>query len=310
MLSALAFSYPPPQASTEPPMPTPESVRTTALTSTDAETLRDIATRFPDLRPEVAANPATYPELLSWLGSLGDASVNAALAARRATTPAPPPPPSPRAHATIDRTDASKHRSWRTVVPIMVICAAALVAAGIIGSQVISARGSDPGSAVAASAAPANETGDGDSDGSMPDSIANSATTPLKAGDPGVTIAAPGQHFLMSSYSGTGEFMQCNFEASSISCFEASFDTTSAPELDGTCYSETAPVEVSFDGDGYQISCIEGFSADGVPPSTNLVLSPDESMACNLGDDETLCWNQLTGQGFKLSASSIDDYTY
>jgi len=30
----------------------------------------------------VAANPSTYPDLLTWLGQLGDPAINAAIAAR------------------------------------------------------------------------------------------------------------------------------------------------------------------------------------------------------------------------------------
>ncbi len=65
--------------------------------STDAETLREIAYHFPELRPAVAANPATYPGLLTWLGELGDPAVNQALAAR-GTVPSPLPGSTPPAY--------------------------------------------------------------------------------------------------------------------------------------------------------------------------------------------------------------------
>lgn len=54
--------------------------------ATDAETLREIAYHFPELRPAVAANPSAYPGLLQWLGELGDPAVSAALAARGAAS--------------------------------------------------------------------------------------------------------------------------------------------------------------------------------------------------------------------------------
>uniref|UniRef100_UPI0035C9B475 variant leucine-rich repeat-containing protein n=1 Tax=Actinotalea sp. JY-7885 TaxID=2758576 RepID=UPI0035C9B475 len=50
--------------------------------TTPGQTLADIAAQRPDLRPAVAANPATYPGLLEWLSALGDPAVDAALAAR------------------------------------------------------------------------------------------------------------------------------------------------------------------------------------------------------------------------------------
>ncbi|MCC9145961.1 MULTISPECIES: hypothetical protein [unclassified Arthrobacter] len=51
---------------------------------TDPLRLQELATDYPLARPAVAANPAAGPELLSWLGALGDAGVNEALARRGA----------------------------------------------------------------------------------------------------------------------------------------------------------------------------------------------------------------------------------
>ena len=42
--------------------------------------LAKIVQEAPNLRPQVAANPSTYPALLDWLGALGDPLVDAALA--------------------------------------------------------------------------------------------------------------------------------------------------------------------------------------------------------------------------------------
>ena len=54
----------------------------------ELSTLHELAQNYPGLRPYIAANPRTYPELLEWLGSLGDPAVNAALE-RRSSQPAP-----------------------------------------------------------------------------------------------------------------------------------------------------------------------------------------------------------------------------
>lgn len=70
-----------------------------ASTLTPAVMLAQIAAERPDLRPYLAMNPAAYPELLNWLGQLGDPAVDAALAHRAAqahpdavsTTPSPVP---------------------------------------------------------------------------------------------------------------------------------------------------------------------------------------------------------------------------
>ncbi len=52
--------------------------------STSAHALHQIATTIPELRPTVAANPSAYPELLEWMGQLGEPDVDAALAQRDA----------------------------------------------------------------------------------------------------------------------------------------------------------------------------------------------------------------------------------
>ncbi|AOZ73270.1 hypothetical protein BK816_08230 [Boudabousia tangfeifanii] len=58
--------------------------RAAADPNVDLEYLRSIAASYPGLRPTIALNPAAYDELLTWLGSLRDPAVDAALAARRA----------------------------------------------------------------------------------------------------------------------------------------------------------------------------------------------------------------------------------
>ena len=50
--------------------------------STDAEALRQLAYRYPELRPAVAAHPHAYRGLLDWLHQFNDPQVNAALEAR------------------------------------------------------------------------------------------------------------------------------------------------------------------------------------------------------------------------------------
>ena len=65
--------------------------------STPAEVLHAIAASRADLRPYIAANPATYPALLEWLGGLGDPAVDGALRARAAAQPGAVEPEAPSA---------------------------------------------------------------------------------------------------------------------------------------------------------------------------------------------------------------------
>jgi len=52
--------------------------------ATDSQTLYRIALSEPSLRPQLAANPSTYPQLLEWLAQFDDPEIQKALAARNA----------------------------------------------------------------------------------------------------------------------------------------------------------------------------------------------------------------------------------
>ena len=91
-----APSDPPPSPSRPPipPVPPPPSNPGAAEADTDADRLAAsspttpaaelarIAAARPDLHPALAANPATYPDLIDWLRTLPDPAVQAALAQR------------------------------------------------------------------------------------------------------------------------------------------------------------------------------------------------------------------------------------
>lgn len=73
----------PAQQTTEQPAATPRyDAQIAADPSTPLAVLADIAATEAALRPYVAANPSTYPELLAWLGALGDPAVDEALRGR------------------------------------------------------------------------------------------------------------------------------------------------------------------------------------------------------------------------------------
>lgn len=50
--------------------------------STSHSELYELARHRPDLRPQIAGNPNTYPALLEWLGGLGDPAIDSALSQR------------------------------------------------------------------------------------------------------------------------------------------------------------------------------------------------------------------------------------
>ncbi len=81
---------PPAVAPLQLPVPVPPPAPGTGFTpeqaanpATPLEVLAQIAADAPHLRPQIAANPSTYPALLEWLGNLQDPAVDAALRSRR-----------------------------------------------------------------------------------------------------------------------------------------------------------------------------------------------------------------------------------
>lgn len=81
-VAATASAPPAPQATPAPPAPAHPRTDEAADPATSAQALHEIATTIPELRAAVAANPSAYPELLEWMAQLGEAAVNAAIAAR------------------------------------------------------------------------------------------------------------------------------------------------------------------------------------------------------------------------------------
>jgi hypothetical protein len=64
--------------------PALEAIRAEAANrKTSAIRLREIASTVPEARAAIASNPKAYPDLLTWLGNLGDPDVDAALARRK-----------------------------------------------------------------------------------------------------------------------------------------------------------------------------------------------------------------------------------
>lgn len=58
--------------------------------ATPLETLAQLAAEHPALRPVIARNPSTYPDLLTWLGQIGDPEIAVALASRITSSPTEP----------------------------------------------------------------------------------------------------------------------------------------------------------------------------------------------------------------------------
>ena len=123
-----APSDPPPSPSRPPipPVPPPPSNPGAAESDTDtdrlaasspttpAAELARIAASRPDLHPALAANPATYPDLVDWLRTSPDPAVQAALTQRTTAQPEPTQTTPVQAEAPTRTTDATANPSTST----------------------------------------------------------------------------------------------------------------------------------------------------------------------------------------------------
>ncbi len=79
---AATEAAPAPHGGDAPVPPHPYTAEQALDPSTELEVLAAIAAQAPELRVHLASNPSTYPDLLDWLGRLGDPQIDAALARR------------------------------------------------------------------------------------------------------------------------------------------------------------------------------------------------------------------------------------
>lgn len=120
-----------------------EAVRAVQDPTTGQGELAAIAGEYPDLRPHVAVHPSAYPDLLTWLGQLGDPAVDSALAwrAQQAVPQQPAPPqPGPAAWAAPGTAPARPKRrtGWLVgggVAVVAVGVTAALIVANLLGAS-------------------------------------------------------------------------------------------------------------------------------------------------------------------------------
>lgn len=84
---------------------------------TDWDTLHWIAEKYPELRPAVAENPATYPELLDALRAIGDPEIDSALARRHSQPRTPVPPETAASSAGPARSAKEGSSSWWIATP-------------------------------------------------------------------------------------------------------------------------------------------------------------------------------------------------
>lgn len=310
--------------------PTPTGMAGAASNpSTDAETLREIAYHYPELRAAVAANPSAYPGLLTWLGELGDPAVDEALAARavagRPTASTPPAfapgsadttaawertasgapqgtnapqwsAPSSGTQVIADGLDRSTARTEDTRQPSsralrVVLVALLVVAAVLILLVALIFNGVfDTGNE---GASPQQSNPSASQTPSSSDSTSGSDTpTPSTST---VAYPAPAGAITATQIAAPSGNIACTLSGDTVTC--TIFSSDYASKGYGTCGDTTT---LTADSTSAGLGCGTTVS-DGATPLAYGSTATSGTVACTSTEQGMSCWNTVSGQSFALA---------
>lgn len=301
-------------------------------TSTDAETLREIAYHFPELRPVVAANPSAYPGLLTWLGELGDPAVDAALAARgivpASASTATPPAFSPGAVDTtatwqgsaqgshdgrwagptsgtefiaegLDRTPQPEEETpKRSSTGLRVLLVVLLVVAALLLTLVVLIfRGvfdaPDTGTSTAGTSQSPTPTAQ-TSTGFSPSSSPSGSDSPTPSASV-TAYPAPTGAVQTTTFTAPSGNIACSLDGDTATCTIFSSDYASRDY--GTCGQTTT---LTADASSAGLGCGTTIP-DGSTPLAYGSAATSGTVACVSTEQGISCWNTISGQAFALA---------
>lgn len=294
--------------------------------------LYELARTRPDLRPQIAANPSTYPALLQWLGELNDPSIDAALA-RRGSSDAPtavqPPvaPPSdfdqqiygapapyasappyqapPSVYDPDDDIPPKRKGGTCVLIALLFLVTTAALVAGyffLIGSPF-----ADDDSEVDEQPAPAeeieeeDEAADEGAEDQEPEETAEpeEAPTPTEEDeetddDSELQSPIPDDALSITEFSSPTGNISCQLSETDVVCTVAEHTFQTPEECDNG-----VSFRVTEDGQA-EIDC----STSVASQSQSLEygdITGNESFACQAHEMYFECWSQRTGNGFELA---------
>lgn len=280
------------------------------------EELYRVAQRRPDLYPAIAAHPNTYPDLLTWLASLGDPAVNRALASRAAHTGPPATSPSRAAGASTQAGFAAgpvwqagptqvAGASSRTPL-IVIIVVLVLLLVGLLWWQFLGSGGGTNRQAVQTSDADVTDPAIGEE--ATPTDLSDTKTA---TGEPG-EIEEPTEEFTPGPYlpeaptmvglsSPSGNLACQAGEEGAYACTIYEYSFTSPAGCSG-------PVTVTVSGTG-QVTQSCGAEAPRGGPVLDYEQTArlGDTAGCRSTEAGMRCWSGQTNTGVNIARAGITE---
>ncbi len=280
--------------------------------------LQELANNYPRLRPLIAMNPAAYPALVAWLGSLNDPSINVALAQRGAAsqqihgpkrvsvmgreyadsaTPSPVVPQEAQApivpqgatsstgtEALTQPVPAKKSHSALIIAILLTVLAVAVVA--FIALKVFAGPSQqDRGEGVAA------DTASEETAGASADTAGQDAVSP-------VMYPADDNALELSLFVSPSGNIACELSEDAVSCTINSYEFTG----DDMQSCGAGPLTITANATEAGVNCATAaVNATGATTLSYGDYAVDGNTACRSSEYGIACWNTVSGVGFGIS---------
>ncbi len=300
--------------------------------------LQELANDYPRLRPLIAMNPATYPALVQWLGTLDDPSVNVALAQRDALnqsggggprrvsvmgreytqsasalpvgaggsgTAGHPLPPTGNSTGNLATSgvrtpeEAPSGRGPSVPLAALILGLVAIIVLAFVGYRLLTPSTSPSSTETAESAADhSDEGGDVKSGATTDEAEGSSDATDATPETP--LFPAPSSALSLSVFVSPSGNIACSLGEESVTCTINSYSFVS--EDMQTCGA--GPLSITADAEKAGVDCAAGaVQSTGATTLAYEDFAANGNTACRSTEDGVACWNIMTGVGFGISRS-------
>lgn len=294
--------------------------------------LQELANKYPRLRPLVAMNPATYPALVQWLGTLNDPTVNVALAQRDAlnqsegggprrvsvmgreyaqntsatpagtvpTDPAPSTgnPPGNTATTGARAPEESVSRSSSLTVTGLILGLVVIIVLAFVGYKLATPSPSSSSSTEVTESAVADSDQADDAESETATEEGASASEIEETSPEAPLFPPPSSALPLSVFVSPSGNISCSLGEDSVTCTINSYNFVS--EDMQTCGA--GPLSITADAEKAGVDCAAGaVEAMGATTLAYEDFAANGNTACRSTEDGVACWNIMTGVGFGLS---------
>lgn len=286
----------------------PDLARAASDPSTDLEVLRRLAYEYPNLRPAIALNPATYEGLLTWLADLDDEAVNTALRRRRESGPVYPQAAAFGAGAGAGSAGLAggagstggaggaqsepKNGSNKTLLTVLIILlVVAVPLAFVVGSMVVGSPDSGESTETTATEDPQETAVPVET----PSAEASETTEPTEETEEERYPAPDGAATYARVAAPSGNIL-CDLKGDTVSCTVLK---TGDDPMGGAC--SDGSMTVSANGEEAGRDCSFKVGNDGMQALDYGKTAQNDHVACTSLKQGMSCWNKVSGQGFAVA---------